>query len=228
MDSAVEGTAESDHGGVGSAAVLIVDGAELFRLGAASVVHSVTGLEVVAAADGIESTRRYALGHRPDLALFGPNRLNHSGAESISDLIGCINEVSPGTRTVVVLGADPDLDEVRDGVEGGADGIISVAASWQEFLEAMKRVLSGDGYLAPRLGLKLIRAREPQQDGSLSPREREVVEAIALGYTNSEIAVQLHLSVRTVESHRANIQSKLGLSRRFELVRYALDNGLLS
>ena len=61
----------------------------------------------------------------------------------------------------------------------------------------------------------------------LSSREREVLQLIAFGYTNSEIGERLSLSVRTVESHRANVQSKLGLQRRFELVRVALDSGLL-
>ena len=78
----------------------------------------------------------------------------------------------------------------------------------------------------PRSGARL--AAEPEGDGDdLSERETEVLRKIALGFTNAEIAEQLFLSVRTVESHRAHIQQKLGLSTRSELVGYALDHGLV-
>jgi two-component system response regulator NreC len=87
----------------------------------------------------------------------------------------------------------------------------------------------GETYLNPRLGAALAAAPAAQSGNpdDLSEREVEVLRLIALGHTNAEIAAQLFLSVRTVESHRAHIQQKLRLSTRAELVRYALDHGLL-
>jgi two-component system response regulator NreC len=87
---------------------------------------------------------------------------------------------------------------------------------------------TGKTYLHPQLGARL--AAEPERDAhkdDLTEREREVLKLIALGHTNGEVASQLYLSVRTVESHRAHIQQKLRLQTRAELVRYAIDNGLL-
>jgi two-component system response regulator NreC len=86
----------------------------------------------------------------------------------------------------------------------------------------------GQTYLNPQLGARL--AAQPAEDGrpdNLSPRETEVLELIALGHTNTEIAAALFLSVRTVESHRAHIQQKIGLTTRAELVGYARERGLL-
>jgi two-component system, NarL family, response regulator NreC len=100
-------------------------------------------------------------------------------------------------------------------------------AAGDELVQAVQLALEGGTYLHPQLGAR-IAAQEPEQaDDDLTEREREVLRLIALGHTNGEIAGQLFLSVRTVESHRAHIQSKLGLSTRAELVRYALDRGLI-
>jgi two-component system, NarL family, response regulator NreC len=91
-------------------------------------------------------------------------------------------------------------------------------------------VAGGGTYLNPRLGAALA-AAPPEPSGrpdDLTEREVEVLRLIALGHTNAEIAGQLYLSVRTVESHRAHIQQKLGRSTRAELVRYALEHGLVS
>jgi two-component system, NarL family, response regulator NreC len=102
-------------------------------------------------------------------------------------------------------------------------------AADSELVEAVRRAAAGGTYLNPRLGAALA-AAPPAPSGppdDLSAREVEVLRLIALGHTNAEIAGALFLSVRTVETHRAHIQQKLRLSTRAELVRYALDRGLL-
>jgi len=86
---------------------------------------------------------------------------------------------------------------------------------------------AGRTYLQPELGARLAAEPEVVSPDDLSDRELEVLRLIALGHTNNEIAEQLYLSVRTVESHRAHIQQKLGLSTRSELVRYAIERGLI-
>jgi two-component system response regulator NreC len=89
-------------------------------------------------------------------------------------------------------------------------------------VEAIKRAAVGDTYLNPRLGARVAAEPPPGPPDGLSEREVDVLRLIALGYTNAEIGEQLHLSVRTVETHRAHIQQKLSLATRSDLVRYAL------
>jgi two-component system response regulator NreC len=116
----------------------------------------------------------------------------------------------------------------REAMRAGALGYVLKEAADSELVDAVRTAASGDSYLHPRLGARL--AAEPEagsESDGLTERELEVLGLIALGHTNSEIAEQLYLSVRTVESHRAHIQQKLRLSTRAELVRYALDNGLI-
>jgi two-component system, NarL family, response regulator NreC len=96
----------------------------------------------------------------------------------------------------------------------------------EELVNAVHLAAAGKTYLQPELGAKLAADTGESADG-LSERELEIVRLIALGHTNTEIAEQLYLSVRTVESHRARVQQKLKLNKRSDLVRYALERGLL-
>ena len=100
-----------------------------------------------------------------------------------------------------------------------------------DVVEAVRAVASGSRYVHPALGAKLVAAeseeRKRAESDPLSEREREVLRLLALGHTNQEIAALLYISVRTAETHRAHIMQKLSLSSRAELVRYALDHGLI-
>jgi two-component system, NarL family, response regulator NreC len=122
---------------------------------------------------------------------------------------------------------DPEF--ARRALRAGASGYVLKESADEELVEAVRRVAAGETYLAPRLGAALA-AAAPEATGppdDLTLRELEVLRLIALGHTNAEIGGQLFLSVRTVETHRARIQQKLGRSTRAELVRYALDHALL-
>ena len=100
-------------------------------------------------------------------------------------------------------------------------------AADSELVEAVRRAAGGETYLNPALGARIAREPPPGPPDDLSEREVEVLRLIALGHTNSEIAGQLFLSVRTVETHRAHIQQKLRLASRSELVGYALEHKLI-
>jgi two-component system, NarL family, response regulator NreC len=100
-------------------------------------------------------------------------------------------------------------------------------AADSELVEAVRRAAVGEIYLNPTLGARIAREPPPGPPDDLSEREVEVLRLIALGHTNTEIAQQLYISVRTVETHRAHIQQKLRVSSRAELVRYALQRGLV-
>ena len=101
-------------------------------------------------------------------------------------------------------------------------------AADNELIEAVRRAAAGESYLNPRLGARIASEPPPGPPDDLSKREVEVLGLIALGHTNAEIAEQLQLSMRTVESHRSHIQQKLLLSTRAELVGYALEHGLIN
>jgi two-component system response regulator NreC len=118
----------------------------------------------------------------------------------------------------------------RRALTAGARAYVLKEAADDELVTAVRRAAAGETYLNPQLGARMA-AEPPQPAGppdDLSEREVEVLRMIALGHTNGEIAAQLYLSTRTVESHRAHIQQKLRRSSRADLVRYALDHGLLT
>jgi DNA-binding CsgD family transcriptional regulator len=104
----------------------------------------------------------------------------------------------------------------------------SQEAAEAELVEAIRRAAAGDSYLNPRLGARVAATPPPGPPDGLSEREVDVLRLIALGHTNAEIAEGLYLSVRTVETHCSHIQQKLRLGSRSELVRYALDHGLVA
>lgn len=134
-----------------------------------------------------------------------------------------------GTAAVVVLTMQNDPAFAREALQAGASGYVLKEAADSELVGAVRAAADGRTYLNPELGARLAVA-PPEPAGppdDLSERELGVLRLIALGHTNAEIAKQLYLSVRTVESHRAHIQQKTRRSTRAELVRYALDQELI-
>jgi two-component system response regulator NreC len=152
------------------------------------------------------------------------NMHGESGLEAIPRL----RETTPDTA-IVVLTMQDDPGFARQALQTGALGFVLKEAADEELLEAIRLAAAGENYLNPRLGARL--ASQPAQPSGppddLSERETEVLRLIALGHTNTEIAQQLFLSTRTVETHRAHIQQKLRRTSRAELVRYALEHGLV-
>jgi two-component system, NarL family, response regulator NreC len=183
------------------------------------------GLHVLAEAGDADSALRSVLGHKPSVLVLD---LNMPGTPTSLEAIPRVADVSPRTR-VVVLTMQEDPVFAREALRAGAAGYVLKEAADSELVEAVRRAAAGETYLNPRLGAALATAAldpgGPPDD--LTEREAEVLRLVALGHTNAEIAGQLYLSVRTVESHRARIGQKLRLSTRAELVRYALDRGLL-
>ena len=120
---------------------------------------------------------------------------------------------------------------VREAFAAGASGYVLKEAADSEVVAAIREVAGGGRYVHPELGARLVAAeaeeRRRAEEDPLSEREREVLRLLALGHTNQEIAKQLFISVRTAETHRAHIMQKLRLSSRAELVRYALERGLM-
>ena len=124
-----------------------------------------------------------------------------------------------------------DPSYVREAFAVGAAGYVLKEAADTEVVGAIRAVAAGEQYVHPTLGARIIAAeaeeRRRAESDPLSEREREVLRLLALGHTNQEIAKMLYISVRTAETHRAHIMQKLLLSTRAELVRYALEHGLV-
>jgi two-component system response regulator NreC len=147
----------------------------------------------------------------------------HLGRALSLGVIARARASTPSTA-IVILTMDDDPAFVQPAWTAGAAGYVLKEASRTELVRAVRTVARGGTYLDPAIGGSVMHGTS---GAALSERELEVLRLIALGYTNSEIAKQLYLSARTVETHRANLQAKLGLTGRPELVRYALERGLI-
>lgn len=178
-------------------------------------------LEVVAEAGTVDSTVQYVRGHRPDVLILDINMPGGPSLRAIPDILSA----SEVTR-VVVLTMQSDPVFAREAMQSGVLGYILKDAADSELVKAVRLASQDKVYLQPELGARL--AAEPSgPPDDLSEREVEILRLIALGHTNGEIADELYLSVRTVESHRSHIQQKLRMSKRSDLVRYALERNLL-
>jgi two-component system response regulator NreC len=202
--------------------VVIADDHAVVRRGLRTVLAQHGDVEVVAEAADLDSARRCVLGHRPDVLVLDLNMPEGSTLGAIPEL----RARSPQTQ-IVVLTMQDEPAYARQAIKAGALAYVLKEAAETELVEAVRRAAHGDSYLNPRLGARVAAEPPPGPPGGLSARELEVVRWVALGYTNSEIADALFLSVRTVETHRAHIQQKLRLGSRAALVRFALDHRLI-
>lgn len=204
--------------------VVLADDHAVVRSGLRMLLEAEPDITVLAEAEDIDGASRYVLGHKPRVLVLDLNMGSDSSLPEIPRLV----ERSPGTA-IVVLTMQDDPAFAREALGGGALGYVLKQAADEELIEAVRLAARGETYLNPRLGAKLASAPQTSNgalDG-LTQRELEVLRLIALGHTNSDIAAQLFLSVRTIETHRAHIQQKTRRTSRPELVRYAIDHGLL-
>ena len=204
--------------------VVIADDHAVVRSGLRMLLDSREDMEVIAEAGDVPTAMQVIRAHRPAVAVLD---LNMPGGSSL-EAIPALRESTPETA-IVVLTMQDDPAFAREALQGGALGFVLKEAADEELLEAVKLAARGETYLNPRLGARLA-AQPPAPVGppdGLSERELEVLRLIALGHTNVEIGEQLYLSTRTVETHRAHIQQKIRASSRAELVRYAIDHGLI-
>jgi two-component system response regulator NreC len=205
---------------------VIVDDHAVVRSGLRLVLEAEEDIEVVAEAPDARQAVFEARAQRPDVILLDVVMPGRSGIEAIPDLL---NE-SPDSK-ILVLSMQDDPAYVREALGAGAHGYVLKEAADAEVVAAVREVADGRAYVHPTLGARLVAAdaeeRSRAEQDPLSDREHEILRLLALGHTNQEIASRLFLSVRTVETHRAHIMQKLRISTRAELVRYALEQGML-
>jgi two-component system response regulator NreC len=203
--------------------VVIADDHAVVRSGLRMVLDAEDGIEVVAEAGEVDAASRAVRAYHPHVLVLDLNMPGEPSLEAIPRFV----EQMPETA-IVVLTMQQDPAFAREALRAGARGYVLKEAADAELVQAVRMAREGRTYLNPELGARM--AAEPPPSGppdGLTERELEVLRMIALGHTNTEIAGQLYLSVRTVESHRAHIQQKIRRSTRAELVRYALDHRLI-
>jgi two-component system, NarL family, response regulator NreC len=204
--------------------IVIADDHRIVRAGLRLLLEAEDGFQVVAEAGDVATTERRVTAYRPRVLILDLNMPGESSLPSIPK----IRASAPDTQ-IVVLTMQNDPAFAREALRAGAIGYVLKEAADAELVLAVRLAADERTYVTPELGARL--ATEPQTPAGppddLSAREIEVLELIALGHTNSEVASQLYLSVRTVESHRANIQQKTGRTSRAHLVAYAREHDLL-
>jgi two-component system response regulator NreC len=214
---------QSDH-----IRILIADDHGVLRAGLRVLLNAEPDLQIVGEAANGQETLRLSNELHPDVVLLDISMPGPGGVEIIRQL----KETLPDIR-VLVLTVHEDESLLREVVRSGAVGYVGKRAVESELINAIHAVWRGDIYVHPAMTHVLFKDLFPpptsrgQLPEPLTPRETQVLRLIAQGYTNRQAAEALNIGVRTVESHRANLMSKLGLRGRVELVRYAREHNLL-
>jgi DNA-binding NarL/FixJ family response regulator len=206
--------------------ILIADDHGIVRSGIRLLLERQADLEVVAeAADGIEAVAQ-ALSSRPDLCILDVGMPRMTGLQAAREIRTHVPDVR-----VLMLSMHDDEHYLFEALKAGASGYVLKREADQDLVGAVRAVLRGEAFLTNAAERTMV--RQWMADGAegptvpLTPREEEVVKLIAEAYTNTQIAGLLHLSEKTIESHRANVLRKLGMRDRVELVRYAIRRGLI-
>jgi DNA-binding NarL/FixJ family response regulator len=210
-----------------SVRVVLADDHPLLRQGLRMVIDAEPDLEVVGEASAAEEAIRLVAALRPDVLLLDITMPGGGGIGALERL----RAASADTRVLMLtMHADPEY--LRVALASGATGFLLKSAAGGDLLAAVRAVHQGRAYVDPLLGGAALRGALGERTSArgpsavLSPRETEVLENLALGYTNKEIAARLSVGVKSVETYRARLSEKLGLSGRAELVRFAMENGL--
>ena len=205
--------------------VLIADDHGIVRSGLRMLLERQPDIEVIGEAEDGLSALSLAQERRPDVAVLDVSMPRMTGLQAAAE----VRAHCPATR-VLLLSMHDEERYFFEGLEAGASGYVLKRAADTDLIDAVRTVADGRTFVSDSGQRGLMRAwldggREPEDP--LTPRELEVVKLIAEAYTNRQIADTLGLAEKTVESHRANVLSKLGMRDRVELVRYAIRRGLV-
>jgi DNA-binding NarL/FixJ family response regulator len=211
--------------------VAIVDDHRLFRTGVRTELSDAAErIEVVGEAEDVPSAIAVILATHPDVVLLD---VHLPGGDGTAVIRQCVAQGS--TTRFLALSVSDAADDVIAVVRAGARGYVTKTITGDDLVDAITRVAGGDAVFSPRLagfvldafsGAVDVKASDDELD-LLSPREQEVMRLIARGYTYREVARELYLSVKTVETHMSNVLRKLQLSNRNELARWASARQLL-
>lgn len=200
--------------------VLIVDDHTLVRAGLCRLLQGFAGVEVAAEASNAEQALELALQHRPDVVLLDLSLPGRSGLEALSD----IRTRLPQAR-VVIMSMHDDIQHVRDALDRGAAGFVVKDAAPQELELALHAACSGQVFLSPQISARMLVPAQgherPTGIAALSPRQRQILRRLGNGQSTKEIAADLGISAKTVETHRARMMEALGCRRANDLLLLA-------
>ncbi len=207
--------------------IVLADDHALVRAGMKALLESAEGFEVVGEASNGREAVRVAKALKPDVALFDIAMPELNGIDAARRLgVEC-----PEVR-VLILSMHTDPGYVRAAMQAGTAGYVLKDAGVEELELAIRAALRGERYLDPRVSKQVIegyvRGLEAPEGPALTPRQREILQLIAEGRSTREIAQRLHVSVKTVETHRAQLMDRLGIRDVAGLTRYAIRIGLVS
>lgn len=197
--------------------IMLVDDHPLVRDGLRARLEAVPHFNVVAEADGADDALRQAGAEQVDLVLMDINMRGTNGIEATSRLCAAFPHIA-----VLILSMHDKLEYVSQAMQAGARGYVLKDAPGKDIVLAIETVMSGGIYYSAALARQL--AHPMAQDNQLTVREQEVLQHIAAGQSNKQIARDLDLSVRTVETHRLNIKRKLGIEGQAELIKFAVQH----
>jgi DNA-binding NarL/FixJ family response regulator len=212
--------------------VLLVDDHHLFRAGvrAELTTKGVNRIEVIGEASDAESAIELTLDRRPDVVLLDV----HLGAGSGASVVSAVSPLAPEVKFLAISVSDSPEDVISV-IRAGARGYVTKTIETVELIDAIERIAADDAVFSPRLAGFVLDAftgattttSVDENLNQLTPREREVLRLIARGYAYKEVARQLSLSVKTIETHVSSVLRKLQLSNRHELTRWANDHKLI-
>jgi len=208
--------------------IIVADDHGVLRAGLRAVLNAEPDMVVVGEAGDGPTALRLATELCPDILLLDISMPGMNGVEVTRQL----KKAQPDVHALI-LTLHEDEGLLQEAIRAGASGYIVKRAVESELISAIQAVYRGDIYIHPAMTRALLKdvspslVTEEETTEPLSPREVEVLRLVAEGHTNRQIAEMLHVSVRTVESHRANLMGKLELSSPAQLVRYALEHGFL-
>ncbi len=209
--------------------ILLADDHALVRAGFRSLLEKISGIEVVAEADDGREALELIKKHRPQIALIDIAMPRLNGLHALLR----INKDFPGTK-VIILSMHMNEEYVVQALRAGTSGYLIKDAATTELELAIRSVIDGKVYLSPSISRTVIDSYLERVGGQLSPleqltaRQREILQLIAEGKNTKEIAGELEISVKTVESHRLQLMGRLNIHDIPGLVRYAIRSGLVS
>lgn len=208
--------------------VHVADDHSVFRAGLRALIEKEKDFLVTGESGNSFDTMKSVIKDKPDVLILD---INMPGI-STSNVVENLTKEMPNLAILVLTIHDEEY-YLKEFLKAGARGFMVKTSTSQELIRALHIVVKGETYVDPALSKHLItnylgeQTKKSKKDEKLTKRERQVFEKLVYGYTNQEIAKDLTISKRTVDSHRASIMSKLGLNSRAELVRYALQHGLI-
>lgn len=207
--------------------IVIADDHQIIIDGLKALLEKETTLEIVGECRNGETLLQAGLSTNPDLILMDIGMPVMDGIAATR----VIKKTHPGIK-ILVLTTYADPKSIREMLKAGVDGYVLKDSGKDQFLEAIRTIMDGDHYFDRRVTEIMMSSLQPRKKTAdtltpLSAREKDIVRLIAAGKSTAEMAETLHLSLLTIETHRKNIYTKLGMNKIASLVRYALDKGLL-